>query len=246
MIYVVKGFRAMYTISAEQSFKLDGVRAVLSLREAVLLAEVSESRVRKDIEKGVLSPLRTSTTRPCFRWPDVFFLNAVYRNALLTGQGRGRVFQHLVETLLQPTYRHQYTSVVCTHPDNDHAMRIWDFPSHLVTRCSQMKIDDTLFIDFDRVLGDLGARVDSYARGLSRIEERPDVLGGEPVFKGSRLPVRHVAKLSVGGESTADILLDYPYLMDQDITFARLYHEAHPMKGRPRSDAETHDAVDDH
>src|SRR5262249_46334529 len=152
-------------------------------------------------------------------------------------RGRGRVFRHLVEALLQPTYRHQYMQVVCAYPDSDHETRIWDFPSHLVTRCSQMKIDDTLFIDFERVLGDLGARVDSYARGLSRIEERPDILGGEPVFKGTRLPVRHIAKLSIGGESTSDILLDYPYLRDQDITFARLYHEAHPMKGRPRSDA---------
>src|SRR5262249_2320441 len=146
----------MHTNRAERSFKLeDGVRAVLSLREAVLLAEVSENRVRKDIEKGVLLPLRASSTRPCFRWPDVFFLNAVYRNALLTGQGRGKVFERLVATLLQPTYRHQYTLVVCTHPDSDHENRIWDFPSHLVTRCSQMKIDDTLFIDFERVLGDL-------------------------------------------------------------------------------------------
>jgi uncharacterized protein (DUF433 family) len=233
----------MDTICATNSSRFEqGIRATLSLKETTVLADISEGRLRKDVENGVLCPARAIETRPCFRWPDVFFLGAVYRTDSLTRSARGKVYRLMVQALLQPSYRHHYDIFVC----NKHELsRIWETPSNLITECDQMKIDDTLYINVGHVLGDLVPKVDLYARGLSRIEENDGILGGEAVFKNTRLPVRHIGKMSVGGEPINEILLDYPYLREDDVTFARLYYEAHPAVGRPRTRAETTDAKND-
>jgi len=227
----------MDMISVDRSSVMeDGIRAVLSLRETVVLAEISEAKIRKDIEKGFLSPLRGSESRHCFRWPDVFFLGAVYRSEFLTGGARQKVLRKLVETLLTPAYRFEYN---LSPSDELLHRRVWQKPSDLIRRCNKMMIDAALFIDFDRVRDELTPRVDLYATGLSRIEEKEGTLGGEAVFKNTRLSVRHVGKMSADGEPSESILSDYPYLREDDIQFARLYHEAHPTVGRPRTGAET-------
>jgi uncharacterized protein (DUF433 family) len=227
----------MDTICADRSRLGDAIRAVLSLRETVMLAQISETRIRKDIEKGYLSPLRASETRHCFRWPDVFFLAAVYRSEHLTGGARKKVLRRLVETLLAPAYRREYE---LWHEHVHH--QVWRKPSDLITSCDRMMLDDTLFLDFAKVLGEVRPRVDLYASGLSRIEEKDGILGGEAVFKNTRLSVRHIGKMSASGEPTESILCDYPYLREDDVEFARLYHSAHPIVGRPRTGAGTIDA----
>lgn len=60
------------------------------------------------------------------------------------------------------------------------------------------------------------------------------VLGGEPVFRGSRLAVRHVGRMVLRGGKRSEILEDYPYLTDGDLDFASLYALAYPKVGRPR------------
>jgi uncharacterized protein (DUF433 family) len=228
------GFEEMSdTFNTERS--VEGIRAFVSLREAALLADIPEKAVRKDIEARVLEPLRLAAAddRPCFRWPDIFLFAAVYRNHTLTRELRKLVFSRL-ETLVTPNYR---ADASCPY---HHSYR----PSLSVFRCDRMKIDDYLFIDFDKAVGDLAPRVDLYAAGLSRIEEKERVLGGEAIFKGTRLPVRHVGKMFESGEPLVNILEDYPYLSENDVKFAQLYYEAHPIVGRPRHDAETDDARD--
>lgn len=51
-----------------------------------------------------------------------------------------------------------------------------------------------------------------------RVVSDPAILGGEPVFKGSRLSVRHIGGMPES--ERASILADYPYLTDEDISFA--------------------------
>ena len=47
------------------------------------------------------------------------------------------------------------------------------------------------------------------------IETNPKVLGGQPVIKGTRIPVARVAALYIQGYKIKDFKNDYPYL---DIT----------------------------
>lgn len=56
-----------------------------------------------------------------------------------------------------------------------------------------------------------------------RIESRPDVLGGEPVFKGTRISVRHVGKLVKKGVPLAELREDFPSLSEDDLVFAALF-----------------------
>lgn len=72
-----------------------------------------------------------------------------------------------------------------------------------------------------------------YRRGLKRVESRPDVLGGEPVFKGTRLSVRHIGGMVRAGVSELEIRGDYPQLSLDDIAFAGLFARIKPLSERP-------------
>src|SRR5262249_939864 len=96
-------------------------------------------------------------------------------------------------------------------------------------------IDGCFFIDANRVCNTVRPRVTLYAHGLDRVEEREGVLGGETVFKGTRISVRHIGTVFRKGESIGNILEDHPVLTENDIHFADLYTRAHPITGRPRT-----------
>lgn len=209
-----------------------GVRPVLSVREATLLADVSEPKVRKDIESRLLMPIRTSDfDRLFFRWVDVFLLAAVYKSNLLPSTLRKRTLDKL-EALVEPACRREFyrfrklnTLMEAKHPLHR--------PSHLFLQCDQVELDKYVFIDVKSLVDELSPRVDLYANGLSRIEETDGILGGEAVFRGTRLSVRHIGKMYDAGESASNIMEDYPYLRENDIKFAQLFYKAHPTLGRP-------------
>ena len=208
------------------------VRAMLSLREATVLADVAEAKVRKDIETGLLRPIKSANLeRLLFRWSDVFVFAAVYKGDLLSTALRKMAFAEL-EGLVAPSDRRHFYE----HLDADSlldATLTRDRPSQLFGACDRLTLDDYLFIDIAKVVEDLAPRVDLYAKGLTHIEEKEGVLGGEAVFKNTRLSVNHIGKMREGGEAIADIIEDYPYLHHDDIEFARLYFKAHPVLGRP-------------
>jgi uncharacterized protein (DUF433 family) len=210
-----------------------GFRAVLSLRETVVLASVAETAVRKDIEDKVLEPVRLEhdDRKPRFRWVDVFLLAAVYRNQLFSKRMRMVALDRL-EHCVAPSFRR--TSMCYKENMSRHAS-LWERPSNLVTGCDVMELDNYVFLDFNRVKSDLTPRVDLYARGLCKTDERFDTFGGEALFANTRLPVRHIGKMAINGEPVESILEDYPYLTAEDVNFAMIYSEAHPNMGRPRS-----------
>lgn len=51
-----------------------------------------------------------------------------------------------------------------------------------------------------------------------RITVDPQQCGGRPCIRGLRVRVKDVLDLLAAGNSRADILRDYPYLEDEDIT----------------------------
>jgi uncharacterized protein (DUF433 family) len=199
-------------------------RELLTLLETTILAEVSENRVRKDIETGLYPSariVRFDDRRMCFRWSDVFTIAAVYRNRALNGRMRKLVFEKVysLDCPLNPPLFH-WTAVGA-----------WE-------KCRAVKLDSYVVLDLHGVCEDVRPRVDLYAYGLSRIEEKDGVLGGDAVFKGTRLPVLHVGKMFDRGETIGDIRADYPYLTEDDVKFAQIYYRAHPIVGRPRTRAE--------
>lgn len=56
-----------------------------------------------------------------------------------------------------------------------------------------------------------------------RITIDPGVCGGRPCIRGLRIRVADVLDMLAGGATRAEILADYPYLEDEDITAALEY-----------------------
>ena len=57
----------------------------------------------------------------------------------------------------------------------------------------------------------------------NRITINSEVCGGRPCIRGLRIRVKDVLDMLAGGSSREEILQDYPYLEDEDITAALDY-----------------------
>jgi uncharacterized protein (DUF433 family) len=53
-----------------------------------------------------------------------------------------------------------------------------------------------------------------------RITVDPETCGGRPCIRGLRIRVKDILDMLAGGSSRVEILHDYPYLEDDDITAA--------------------------
>jgi uncharacterized protein (DUF433 family) len=62
----------------------------------------------------------------------------------------------------------------------------------------------------------------------------PEIMGGDPVFRGTRLPVHVIAELAAQGSTPAELIEDYPRLTAEMIRLAPVYAAAYPLRGRPR------------
>ena len=58
---------------------------------------------------------------------------------------------------------------------------------------------------------------------LDRITVDPEVCGGRPCLRGLRVRVADILALLAAGSSRAEILADFPYLENEDITAALEY-----------------------
>jgi uncharacterized protein (DUF433 family) len=61
----------------------------------------------------------------------------------------------------------------------------------------------------------------------------PEVLGGEPRIKGTRVPVYLIGALA-NAHGISETHAAYPFLTEEQIELAAFYVSEHPRKGRPR------------
>jgi len=71
------------------------------------------------------------------------------------------------------------------------------------------------------------------------IEDR-EIMGGEPVFKGTRIPVHNIAASLKLGIATDRILEAYPDLSKEMVSVAEVYAKVHPRRGRPHKISDKH------
>ena len=62
----------------------------------------------------------------------------------------------------------------------------------------------------------------------------PEVRGGEPVVRGTRISVWMLADLSRQGAPREELLEDYPALTEESLDAALLFAKLYPRRGRPR------------
>jgi uncharacterized protein (DUF433 family) len=219
---------------------------LLSLRETMVLAGVAEreKEVRNDITHGVLraaNVIRIDNCHLCFHWPYVLTFAAVYGNKFLDNSQLRRVALEkvfVVATGCSEAREMAWVTAVsnATMPSGSDWYR-------LISKCEFSKtavdIDNYIAIKLGKACEDVKPRVHLYAEGLDQVEERDAILGGEAVFRDSRVSVSHIGEMAERGVSTTEIVEDYK-LTEGDVEFAKLYFRARPPVGRPRGGARKH------
>jgi uncharacterized protein (DUF433 family) len=66
----------------------------------------------------------------------------------------------------------------------------------------------------------------------------PGVVGGVPVFAGTRVPIGIVLGSVAAGIELDRLTASYPFLTEAHVQSAKVYDEVHPRRGRPRRLAE--------
>ncbi len=94
--------------------------------------------------------------------------------------------------------------------------------------------DDFLTIDLAPFVRRTSERMDRLTAARDMVVSDPEILGGVPVVRGTRVPAHDVAANVMAGYSIGQILEDYPSLDADKIELATIYAEANPMRGRPR------------
>ena len=64
---------------------------------------------------------------------------------------------------------------------------------------------------------------------MDRIVTNPEILGGKPIIRSTRLSVEFILELLAAGMSKEEILADYPHITEEDLC-AVLEYAAHALK----------------
>ncbi len=181
----------------------------LTLKEAAVLACVPEKKVRHELASRII-PHRKGSTH-AFHPREVFFL---------------RVISGLPFELSRKDRRDLYDVLT----KREAARGAWIRRSDRLTLKGAVEAD----LQIDAIRRELVERLWIFRRGSRRVEVRRDVAGGEPVFSGTRIPIRHVGQLVRRGRPPAELREDFPSLTEDDFEFARLFAELGKPPGRPK------------
>jgi uncharacterized protein (DUF433 family) len=80
----------------------------------------------------------------------------------------------------------------------------------------------------------LAASLRDLRRARRLVVSDPEILGGDPVFRGTRVPVHLIAELVAQGTKPAELIEGYPRLSAEMIRLAPVYAAAYAFRGRPR------------
>jgi len=92
-----------------------------------------------------------------------------------------------------------------------------------------------LTIDLREPRRDLATALRALRRARDLVVSDPDIMRGDPVFRGTRIPVHLIATLIGLGSTETDLLEAYPRLTAEMVQVAPIYAAAYPLRGRPRA-----------
>jgi len=94
--------------------------------------------------------------------------------------------------------------------------------------------DKFLTIDLSPFVRRTRDGLDRLAEACAMVTSDPEILGGIPVLRGTRVPVHDVAASVAAGFAMERILAAYPSLNADAIELAAIWSCAYPPRGRPR------------
>jgi len=186
-----------------------------SLKEAAAIVDVPEPFVRKAIETKTLRPRAVSSGRAVryrFSVKDMLFLKLIGEFPLGLDKSDKAALRLLVDGKRPKAGK-------WLAEDSDFVARSGDVAVH---------------VEIKTLRDALAHNLTTYTRGQRRLVSSPSVLGGEPVFEGTRIPITQVAGLIAKRVPLDEIAEDYPALTSEDIAFAAIYAKMKPNPGRPK------------
>ena len=189
--------------------------ALRRLKDAAAIAEVPEAIVRKTIEAKTISPthMTAGRVRRCrFAAHDLLYLKVLAAFPLPLPRGDKQALCDIIEGKQASSGRWYWGNGV------------------LVTRSEGVEVRVDLR-DLGQALVD---RLRIFHYGRRRISSSPDVLSGEPVFAGTRIPLSNITALFAKKVPIDEIKEDYPALSADELRYAALVAGMKPNPGRPR------------
>ena len=189
----------------------------LTVREAAYVARAPESRIQRAIERGQL-PAKT--------------------------HHKGRLTVRLIalEPLLGYAVEQRVAPYVSLGQGGRNAIRAALHPLAVefasAASESTRSVSDSIQVgpvklDIGAVIADVIAELRAVLESRAKVVCDPEIRGGEPVVRGTRVPVYRLAELKAQGVSDDVLLADHPSLTREHLAAALLYARLHPRRGRP-------------
>jgi uncharacterized protein (DUF433 family) len=189
---------------------------LFSVSEAAAIAEVSPDTIRTALEKKSVVPSRKRKTgkavRHQFSAGDVLFIKLLAEFPFPLSKQDKR-------SLAQILARGNRKSSPWSRDGIDLVYRSGDVRMSFQCKSLRQTVD---------------RNVATFRWGKKQVVSSPEVLSGEPVFRGTRVPLRHIASLFRKGISKKEITDDFPGLSTRDLAYAQLVSRFGEKPGRPR------------
>lgn len=97
-----------------------------------------------------------------------------------------------------------------------------------------VRAGEYVIIEVGKVRSELAKGESELAEANRVVTIDSSIMGGEPVFSGTRIAVYAIANMLSDGASAAEILEGYPKLDARLLQLGALWAAAHPRRGRPK------------
>ncbi len=189
---------------------------LFSVNEAAAIAEVPPDTIRTALEKKSVKPSRKQmagkAVRHRFSAGDVLLVKVLVEFPF-------RLSKQDKQSLAQILARGSRKAAQWSRKGAD-----------LVYRSGEMQV----LVECTSFRQTVARNLAAFRWGRRRVVSLPEVLGGEPVFRGTRIPLQHVASLFRKGIPENEIMEDFPGLGARDLAYARLFSRLGERPGRPR------------
>lgn len=217
------------TVSAAAPQQIGSALGVTT-QEAAWLTELSAKLINRTIDRGELT--RVAARRPLGRDRRLVASDVVYLalrrelSELLSQQARAELYHQLELNseiyfqLLQSNGKGPDLEALT--PDQVSSLRV-------------SLAGGTIRIELRDTIRRLARRWWALRDASQHVVSDPEIRGGEPVIRNTRVPVYLIADLRQQGASVKEILHDYPSLDTSMVRSAIAYADTHPKRGRRRS-----------
>lgn len=191
--------------------------------EVAFVTQTSESEVDRLVDDGML--------------PSRFYKRSQRREFDLVGTCVSVTINRDLKHLLT---RHARKIAIEAWVESHYSVLLAEFmlPGRIMSSDVVMAVSSfdlgTLSVNLEDSMSRMVTRLNQIHRVRETVVSDPEILGGIPVIRGSRLPIANLLATVDEGVSFDTIQEDYPFLTLEMVEHARLYQETHPRRGRPR------------